>query len=188
MNRLSRLICGFSLALLGAGCSSTGVKPIRTADHVDLERFMGDWYVIAHIPTFLEKNSFNAVESYRLLEDGRIDTTFSFNEGGFDGKRRTFNPTGFVLNTESNAVWGMRFVWPIKAEYVIVHVDDDYQKTIIGRSKRDYVWIMARTPRIAEQDMQQLREMIAAQGYDLTKLRTIPQQWPDSVSRQGDIQ
>lgn len=188
MNRLSRLVCGFSLALLGVGCSSTGVKPIRTADHVDLDRFMGDWYVIAHIPTFLEKQAFNAVESYRRLEDGRIDTTFSFNEGGFDGKRKTFNPTGFVLNTESNAVWGMRFVWPIKAEYVIVHVDDEYQKTIIGRSKRDYVWIMARTPRIAEQDMQQLREIIASQGYDLSKLRDIPHQWPDRVSRPGEIQ
>ena len=166
-----------SLALL-AGCSSTGTAPIRTADHVDLPRFMGDWYVIAHIPAFLERDAYNAVESYRLLDDGRIATTFSFNDGGFDGKRKTYHPTGFVADSESNAVWGMRFIWPIKADYRVVYVDTDYRHTIIGRNKRDYVWIMARSPQIPAQDMEQLTEIIAAQGYDTSKLRQVPQQWP----------
>ena len=173
-----------SLALL-AGCSSTGLAPIRTAEHVDLPRFMGDWYVIAHIPTFLERDAFNAVESYRLLDDGRIATTFSFNDGSFDGKRKTYHPTGFVIDTQSNALWGMRFIWPIKAEYRIVHVDNDYRHTIIGRSKRDYVWVMARTPQLPEQDMQQLTTIIATQGYDTTKLRNVPQQWPQQSSAAG---
>ena len=166
-----------SLTLL-AGCSSTGSTPIRTADHVDLQRFMGDWYVIAHIPAFLERNAYNAVESYRLREDGRIATTFSFNDGGFDGERKTYQPTGFVIDRESNAVWGMRFIWPIKADYRIVHVDADYRHTIIGRNKRDYVWVMARTPQIPAQDMAQLTRIIASQGYDIAKLRNVPQQWP----------
>jgi apolipoprotein D and lipocalin family protein len=174
-----------SLALI-AGCSSTTLAPIRTADHVDLPRFMGDWYVIAHIPTFLERDAYNAVESYRLLDDGRIATTFYFNDGGFDGKRKTYQPTGFVIDTQSNALWGMRFVWPIKAEYRIVYVDADYRHTIIGRSKRDYVWVMARTPEIPEQDLQQLTDMIAAQGYDTAKLRNVPQQWPERSAEQGE--
>ena len=33
----------------------------------------------------------------------------------------------------------MQFVWPIKAEYLIVYLDEDYSKTVIGRSKRDFV-------------------------------------------------
>jgi len=173
-----------SLALL-AGCSSTGQAPLRTAEQVDLPRFMGDWYVIAHIPTFLERNAFNAVESYRLLDDGRIATTFHFNDGGFDGPRKTYHPTGFVIDTESNALWGMQFIWPIKAEYRVVYVDDEYRHTIIGRSKRDYVWIMARTPRIPAQDMQPLLDIIASQGYDTTRLRDVPQQWPKGSSTQG---
>jgi apolipoprotein D and lipocalin family protein len=163
-----------SLSLL-AGCSSIGSTPIRTADHVDLQRFMGDWYVIAHIPAFLERDAYNAVESYRLLDDGRIATTFSFNDGGFDGKRKTYHPTGFVIDSESNAVWGMRFIWPIKADYRIVYIDADYRHTIIGRNKRDYVWVMARLPQIPAQDMEQLINIIAEQGYDTSKLRMVPQ-------------
>ena len=179
------LLLLFSCLALSAGCSGNGLMPLRTAEHVDLPRFMGDWYVIAHIPTFLERDAFNAVESYRLLDDGRIATTFSFNDGSFDGKRKTYHPTGFVIDTQSNALWGMRFIWPINAEYRIVHVDNDYQHTIIGRSKRDYVWVMARTPQLPEQDMQQLTTIIATQGYDTTKLRNVPQQWPQQSSAAG---
>ncbi|NIO39762.1 MAG: hypothetical protein GTO41_05925, partial [Burkholderiales bacterium] len=69
---------------------------------------MGDWYVIASIPTFIEKDAHNAVESYRLSKKGTIETTFSFESGGFGGKQKTFRPTGFVLDTQSNAVWGMQ--------------------------------------------------------------------------------
>jgi len=169
----------------GAGCSSTGVTPIRTADHVDLERFMGDWYVIASIPTFLERDAWNAVESYRLLDDGRIATTFSFNAGGPRGERTTYHPTGFVRDRDSNAVWGMRFIWPVKADFRIVYVDPDYRHTIIGRNKRDYVWIMARAPQIPPAELEHLVTIVAAQGYDTAKLRTVPQQWDNPSNPQG---
>jgi apolipoprotein D and lipocalin family protein len=178
-------IFGFLSVALAAGCSSNGLAPIRTADRVDLPRFMGDWYVIAHIPAFLERDAYNAVESYRLLDDGRIATTFSYNDGSFDGRRRTYTPTGFIIDSTSNAVWGMRFIWPIKADYRIVYVDADYRQTIIGREKRDYVWIMARAPQIPAQDMQALVGLIAAQGYDNSKLRRVPQHWPDQATGEG---
>lgn len=163
------------IALGLVACSSP--PPIRTADHVDLERFMGDWYVIANIPTFLEDGAHNAVESYRLNEDGSVATTFTFREGGFDGERETYHPTGYIVDEESNAVWGMQFLWPFKAEYRIVYVDDAYTRTIIGRTKRDYVWLMARTPHIPEADYQRLLGIIAAEGYDPSKVEKVPQQW-----------
>ena len=51
--------------------------PMQTVDFVDLPRFMGDWYVVANIPTRLEKGAHNPIESYRLDTDGTIATTFS---------------------------------------------------------------------------------------------------------------
>jgi apolipoprotein D and lipocalin family protein len=108
------------LSLL-AGCAS-GHPPLSTAPHVDLPRFMGDWYVIANIPTALERGAHNAVESYRLEADGTIATTFTFRDGDFGGKLKTYHPRGFVKDRRSNAVWGMQFIWPIKADYRIVYV------------------------------------------------------------------
>mgnify|MGYP001825776660 CR=1 FL=1 len=150
---------------------------MKTVDYVDLDRFMGRWYVIANIPTFLEKGAHNAVESYELDDDGSIKTTFTFRKGAFDGEEKEFNPRGFIKDETSNALWGMRFIWPIKADYRIVYLNDDYSQTIIGRQKRDFIWIMARTPTISEQDYALLIERSKDLGYDTSKIQTVPQQW-----------
>ena len=172
-------------ALLLQSCSTVDKPMIETVDHVDLERFMGDWYVIANIPTFLERKAHNAVESYRLQEDGRIATTFSFNDGGFDGPRKTFKPTGYVLNKQTNAVWGMQFIWPFKADYRVIYLKPDYSQTIIGRNQRDYVWVMARTPVVPEQDMQGMLELITGQGYDASLVKPVPQRWPEELHEES---
>ena len=165
----------FAASLLAA-CAG-GQPPLATVDHVDLERFMGDWYVIANIPTFVEKGAHNAIENYALNPDGSIATTFTFRKDGFDGEWKKYTPKGFVTDTETNAVWGMRFIWPIKADYRIVYLDDDYSQTIIARNKRDFVWVMARTPQISETDYARLAMMIADMGYDPDKLQRVPQRW-----------
>ena len=71
----------------------------------------------------------------------------------------------------------MRFVWPIKADYRIVYLDNDYSQTVIARQKRDFVWIMARTPEIPEQEYQKLIEFVASIGYDTSKIERVPQRW-----------
>ena len=159
-----------------AACAGRGPE-METVDYVDLDRFMGDWYVIANIPTFLEKGAHNAVETYAMNDDGTIATTFTFHEDGFDGKKKEFNPKGFVRDTESNAVWGMRFVWPIKADYRIVYLSDDYSQTIIGRNKRDFVWVMAREPEVSDADYDMLLGIVESLGYDMSKVERVPQKW-----------
>ena len=171
----ARLPGVMALVLMLSACSSAPKIPV--AKSVDLERFMGDWYVIANIPTSPEKGAHNAVESYRLDKDGSIATTFTFREGAFDGPEKVMRPRGFVRDRESNSVWGMQFVWPIRAEYLIAHVDEDYTETIIARSRRDYVWVMARTPKIPAADFERLRQQVADLGYDVDKLQKVPQRW-----------
>ena len=144
---------------------------IKTVGEVDINRFMGDWYVLAHIPSYVEKNAFNAVESYKLNEDGSIATTFTFNEGSINGPVKTYHPKGFVIPGTNNAEWGMQFIWPIKADYRIVYLDDDYQVTVIGRTSRDYVWIMAREPQVSSEKYSELERFVAELGYDIGQLQ-----------------
>jgi apolipoprotein D and lipocalin family protein len=165
-----------TVALLTTGCEETGGDPMQTVPYVDLDRFMGDWYVVANIPTFVEKGAHNAVESYALNDDGSIATTFTFNKDAFDGELKTYHPKGFVLDDKTNARWGMQFIWPIKADYRVIYLDDDYRLTVIGRSKRDYVWVMSREPEFSDDDMQRMRDFIASVGYDPKKLQRVPQQ------------
>ena len=169
--KTTKLIIVLSVWMAVSGCQS--MKPIKTVPYVDIDRFMGDWYVVANIPTFIEKGAHNAVESYRLEDDGTVAVTFVFNKGGFDGPLKTYRPRGFIRD-DANAVWGMQFIWPFKAEYRIVYLNDDYSVTAIGRSKRDYVWIMARTPSISPSEYQHILEILKDQGYDIGKVQRIP--------------
>ncbi len=167
------------LACIGAlaGCAAdpgTAMKPVALVAKVDIPRFMGDWYVIANIPTFLEKGAHNAKDSYTLAPDGTIPTTFSFNADGFNGPLKTYGSKGFVLDA-SGAIWGQQYIWPIKADYRIAYLSPDYTQTVIAREKRDYVWIMARTPTIPEADLQRLIAFVGAQGYDTAKIQRVPQ-------------
>ena len=170
-----------SLTLIIAACCLTACASkypeMQTVEKVDIERFMGDWYVIANIPTFLEKGAHNAVETYELDEDGTIATTFSYRKDSFDGKQKEYNPRGFIRDTESNALWGMRFIWPFKGDYRIIYLDDDYTQTVIGRQKRDYVWIMARTPEIPDADYDRIVDFVGSIGYDVSKIQRVPQRW-----------
>lgn len=155
------------------GCKTR--PAIETVTAVDLNRFMGDWYVIASIPTIFEKEVYNGVESYQLAEDGTINTTFTFNKGAFDGPIKTYRPRAFVQDANSNAVWGMQFVWPFKAEYRIIYLDKEYKTTVVGRTKRDYVWIMARDPAIPAAEYNRILRFIADLGYDISKVKKVPQ-------------
>lgn len=168
-----------SLLLAVAGLVGCGVNPqkvtVPVVESVDLQRFMGPWYVIGVIPTFIEKDIYNAIESYELQPDGTILTTFTFNKGAFDGPAKEMNPKGFVIPGTNNAIWGMQFIWPIKAEYVISYLDADYTETIIARSQRDYVWIMARTPTISDERYERMKAKVVEMGYDISKLVKVPQ-------------
>lgn len=174
--KLATAIVAACTALL-AGCQTAPATPLATVSRVDLPRFMGDWYVIASIPTFIETTAFNAVESYALDADGSIATTFTFLDGTFDGAQKRYHPRGFVVDRQSNAVWDMQFIWPIKADYRIAWLAEDYSQVVIARERRDYAWIMARTPVIAEQQYQERVAFLAAQGYDVSKIRKVPQRW-----------
>ncbi len=123
MTRMTRITVSWVVALLVttlSACSSLEKAPMQTVPQVDLQRFMGDWYVIANIPTFIEKGAHNAVESYALNGDGTVATTLRFCKGAFEGPEKVYHPKGFVIPGTGNARWGMQFIWPFKGDFRII--------------------------------------------------------------------
>ena len=113
-----------------------------------------------------------------MAADGTIATTFTFNADAPTGALKHYESRGYVLDTASNAVWGQQYIWPIKADYRISYVSEDYGIAVITRERRDHVWIMARTPTIPETDYNRLVAFVGAQGYDPTRLEQVPQDAP----------
>ena len=171
---IKRLLIMTLLASILSACAGNKLAPIPPVATVDLPKFMGDWYVLAVIPTMIETEAYNAIENYKLDSDGTIATTFTFNKGSLDGSVKTYHPRGFVVKNSGNGLWGMQFIWPIKAEFIIAYLDEAYTQTIIARNARDYVWIMARTPTLSDAEYNKLTAIVASMGYNLSKLRKVP--------------
>ncbi|MEM1203962.1 MAG: lipocalin family protein [Acidobacteriota bacterium] len=174
--RALALGAAFAAALpLACASSPSGVEPLPTVDFVDMDRFMGDWFVLAIIPNAIEKDAYASVESYARRPDGRVDITFTFRKGGFDGKEKTLDMVGTVFDTSTNAEWRVRPFWPLNLRYLVTDLADDYRYTVIGHPSRDFLWIMARDRELPEDDWKGILARLESQGYDLGRIQRIPQ-------------
>src|ERR1700733_15809879 len=97
------------LICLATGCPPVK-DPLRTVPHVDLPRYMGDWYVIANIPYFAEKDCVDSIESYALRADGDIDNWFTCRKKTFDAPmKRKVTTTATGVDKTTNAEWRVKF-------------------------------------------------------------------------------
>ena len=147
---------------------------------VDLQRFMGRWYVIGIIPTRLERGNHNPVETYRLDSKGQVCTWYRYRPGGFQAPVKLLASTGLVQPGTGNAEWKVRFFGLFKAQYLIGWLAPDYSQVMVVRDARDYLWYMARTPSVPDADYQAMLQRAAALGYDTTRIERVPQRWPET--------
>ena len=153
------------------GCQGTGaMDPITTVEKLEIERFMGDWYVLADIATPFDKDAYAPTEHYVLKPDGMVETTYRYQKGNATGDFKSRTMTARP-NPELPSIWGMRLIWPFEADYRIAHIHPDYETTIVARNKRDFVWLMARTPTIDQSAFDELLEKVQSLGYAISDLR-----------------
>lgn len=167
----------FGIALLLQACQSTP-KYDKTVGHVDINRFMGTWYVIANRPTMFETDAFNATETYTLNDKtGKIDVDFRYNKKSFDGDEKNIPQVASVFNKQTNAHWHIG-VWylPINLDYLIIDLDPQYQWTAVGVPNQKYLWIMSRLPHMEEKQLQEILNRVAATGYSIEHVDRVPQQ------------
>ncbi|MGZ3691285.1 MAG: lipocalin family protein, partial [Pseudobdellovibrio sp.] len=162
------------------GCASPSFD-FKTVDKVETEKFMGSWYVLAGRFTFLEVDVHNGLEKYSWnAEENRIDVDFTYNQGSFSGPKKSIPQKAWIFNNETNAHWKVSPLWPFKFDYLIVEMDKDYKWTAIGVPDQKYLWIMARDWRNPEPIIQEAISRLKSKGYNVEKLVTVPQQWPQN--------
>jgi len=164
------------IALMVSGTVLTA-KKLKMVDYVDIPRYMGDWYVIAVIPNFIEKNAVNSIESYSLNEDGTIAVRYTYLKGSPQCKAKLMRPKGKIYNTTTNSEWRMRVFWPVWAKFMIIYLSEDYRYTVIGVPNRKMLWIMSRTPQMTEADYSAVIKKLKKQDYNIDKIKKIPQIW-----------
>lgn len=149
--------------------------PPQTVAHVDLNRYMGDWYVIAHIPYSLEKGKVGTLDRYAMRPDGKMDNIFLFRRKTLDAPLEEWKGKAWVHNHETNADWRVQFIWPLRNTYLILDLDKDYQWSVVGLPNRKLAWILSRSPVMDEALYQSLLKKLEDKGYRSEKLVKVPQ-------------
>ena len=186
--KTSPIALSFAIMCLISGCALND-SPLPTAENVNIDRFMGRWYVHGYTPIIVDKDAHNAIEHYRLDSDKKIQTTYQFRDGGVDAEIKTLTPVGWVdEGVDSNAQWRMQFIWPFTADYIILHLDAEYSETIIAHPSRKYAWIMLRSDVVSDADYDRLLSKLKAVGYDTNLMQKLPHDWSGEAERLAEME
>jgi apolipoprotein D and lipocalin family protein len=167
------------LPFLAIMLSSCATKPLpKTVDHLDLRKFMGDWYVISYLPWFAERGNVNTMDIYELAPDGKIHVTYAFRKKSLDAPRKEWKAKARVFNKETNAHWKIQFIPPFSADFLVLDLAEDYRYAVVGGASRDLVWIMSRKPTLSDTDYQMIVSRLEARGYNTSKLERVLQPVP----------
>ena len=172
MKRIVGLVWGLALS---AGCATSTTErlrlpPLQTVAHVDLSRYLGTWYEIANFPQSFQRGCTATTATYTLRADGDIDVLNRCRKGSVDGEEKSALGRARVVDRATNAKLEVSFFRPFWGDYWIIDLSDDYSYAVVGHPGRDYLWILARTPTMAEATYQSLVTRLEAQGYETSRL------------------
>ena len=133
VNRLTVL-----LFFLGVNACMAQV-PLKTVDHVDLNRYLGKWYEIARLPNRFEKKCHRDVTAEYSRDGQKIIVHNSCIQQ--DGKPNVAEGRAKVVDATTNAKLKVTFFWPFYGNYWIIGLDSEYRWAVVGEPGRKYMWI-----------------------------------------------
>ena len=154
-----------ALAAAVAGCVSGPKVDNAPVVALDLNRYLGEWYEIARFDHSFERGIERAKAVYTLNEDGTIKVV---NSGIKDGKPK--KAVGKGKRTNTPALLRVSFFGPFYADYRVMMIDADYTYALVGSGGADYLWILSRTPTLADDAKSALLVEARRRGYDTSKL------------------
>jgi len=140
---------------------------LEVVPHVELEKYLGKWFEIAHLPARFQEGCTDTTATYTLSKDGNISV---LNECRRNGKVKLAKGKAKVVDKNSGAKLKVTFFWPFYGDYWIIDLGKDYNYAVVGTPNRKYLWILSRTPQMADKLFSQLLESAKSKGFDVSKL------------------
>ncbi len=174
-------VIGLCLMLTAVALGQVVKREVTTVGSVDLSRYAGKWYEIGKYPNRFQKKCVgNTSADYKLKPNGRIEVR---NECLLkDGKVDVAIGEAKIADKTTNAKLKVRFapgalsflpfVW---GDYWIFDLDSDYKYVAVGEPKREYFWILSRTPTLDDATYQAILRRAEAMGFDPAKVEKTPQ-------------
>ncbi len=155
-----------------AGSDTTVAEPSVVND-VNLTRYAGRWYEIAHIPVWFQKKcSGGTTAEYALAGEGVVSVVNRCCTK--DGKVKEAKGRAWVVDPKTPAKLKVSFFslfgyWLFAGHYWIIDLDPGYTYAVIGHPTRRLGWILSRTPELPEEVLTDIAERLRANGYDFSQ-------------------
>ena len=151
-----------------SGCLAVpdGIEPV---DNFELNRYLGDWYEIARLDHSFERGLEAVKAEYSLRDDGGIRVINS----GRDSKSQVAQQAegrAYFVEEPNLGHLKVSFFGPFFGSYVIFELDENYQYAFIAGNSRDYLWLLARTPEVSEELVDQFISRSLQLGFDTSQL------------------
>jgi apolipoprotein D and lipocalin family protein len=140
---------------------------LEVVPHVELEKYLGKWFEIAHLPARFQEGCSETTATYALSKNGSISV---LNECRRKGKVTQAKGKAKVVDKATGAKLKVTFFWPFYGDYWIIKLGNDYDYAVVGTPNRKYLWILSRTPQMDDKLFSQLTEFVTSKGFDAGSL------------------
>lgn len=182
MRKLSAFLAWLAVSVTGcthdpALTSSTQIPESTcvAGASIDLERYMGRWYVIAETPFLTERDYVGNYDEWTLRRDGKIDDKYLGRRYGFDQPVTGSDLVARVMPGTGNAKWRVELIWPFEVVIATAYVDPEYRYTIRCMVDANMIWILSRTPEMDEATYADMLARVRRMGADVGSIRRVPQ-------------
>lgn len=160
-----KTICTIFLVLFSF-LSSDKNLPINK---LDLKKYSGTWYSLYSIPTIFDKGSRETTTKYTLNKDGFYNVFTTYKKSN-EEKVYSRNSKMFPSEDGDNGELQAQFVWPIKVDYWIIELADDYSYVVVGHPNHKFLFIMSRNQTMPKKTHDEIVARCKAKGYEVAKL------------------
>jgi len=135
--------------------------------HVELEKYLGKWYEIAHLPARFQEGCSDTTATYTLSKNGSISV---LNECIRNGKAKKAKGRAKVVDKSSGAKLKVTFFRPFYGDYWIIKLGENYEYAVVGTPNLKYLWILSRTPQMDDSLYSSLMEFAKSKGFNVENL------------------
>ncbi len=171
--RAKNLIMLSLLVFSQLACASSS-KKLPTVSKVNVNEYVGKWYAVTSFPQFFTRKCVAQTAEYGIIDSKTISVHNVCIKK--DGSTNDIRGKAVVANEQTNAELIVTFdtfwtkLFRVKGDYNILKLDDSYSTVLIGSNDLKSLWIMSRTPYIAEDTKKEYVEAAKKLGFDTSKL------------------
>lgn len=163
---------------LFAAMTLSAQDEVKTVPSVDLNKYMGKWYIISQLVFPWEVTcARNANVTYTMTGTDTFDVVNhceKFNKSKIEAKG-----TGKIVDTKTNTKMNISYNWfnsysgIFSGDYWIIQLADDYSYAVVGDPKGSQVMILSRTPTLPDSQYQPILDKVTLQFPNLNVLNML---------------